>query len=95
MTRSATLRRVTGHIAEFAFLLTRRACLRWHGCCVEKSAVAAFPKSQVALGTDISREFPFSSVAAVGTRIVIFFVFHFFTSFLFVNRTGHYNMSQW
>jgi len=77
MTRSATLRRVTGHIAEFAFLHTRGAFLRWHCCRMKIYTVATLPKSKAALGTDVSGEFPFSRVTAVGALIVIFFVFQF------------------
>jgi len=41
------------------------------------STVATLPKGKAALGTDISGEFLFSRVTAVGTLVVILFVFHF------------------
>ena len=77
MTRAAALRRVAGHVAELTFLIAGRAGLGWHDSRMEISALAAFPKSLVALRTDITREFFRRRVTAVGTRIASLLVFHF------------------
>ena len=69
--------RVAGHIEEIAFFLTRRTCFRWNGCRVDKSTLAAFPKSETAIGADVSSELAFCGVTAVGTLIFFMFIFHF------------------
>jgi hypothetical protein len=44
---------------------------------VEETAVTAFPKSLVALGTDIAGEFALSRITAVSALEFILFVVHF------------------
>ena len=77
---SSTLGRVAGHIPELAFFLTRRAYIGRCGCCMEESAVAAFPKSQTAVRTDVSGEFVIGGETAVGALKFFLFVFHLLTS---------------
>jgi len=76
MARSATLWRITSHIEEFTFLLTPWAFIWWRGCCDEESALAAFPKSKTAFGTDISGKFTISDITAVGTLKFCLFILH-------------------
>jgi hypothetical protein len=46
---------------------------------VEETALTAFPKSLVALGTNITGEFALSRITAVSALKFILFVIHFFS----------------
>jgi hypothetical protein len=74
---SSAVRCVTSDIEKFAFFFTSWACVGGHRGCDEKTAMAAFPKSQTAIGADISREFTFCCVTTMGTFEFIHFLIHF------------------
>lgn len=84
MSRTATLRSITGDIDEIALFAALRAGIRRSGGGDGITALFAFPVSQVTLGAYIPYEPSVCSIAAVRTNILFSFFFHFSIPFNFL-----------